>query len=252
MASTSQSRVRCTQCSREYQSASLARCGFCLGLLYELPVGWHGHAITNKPRRPTVLRAQDLRAKRFRRRRAGALMARICGVDEIPAELALVLTGAPSSGKSTMLISLLEDGTWKNPLLCAAEEGLGLSLADRLTRVEAVATSVCDATSFPELVTVLEDHGRDSFDVLALDSLTVSGMRIEELLALRRTYGVSVIAVVQVLKSGVFAGSNAIKHDVDLFVSLTELNHYRVEKSWFSPVPRAGVIREEEDDYGEA
>jgi len=232
---------RCTGCSRDYVQADLARCPICLGRLYALPAAWAGHPVTNAPRRPRVVPAQALRGERFRRRPAGDVMAAITGVNEVPYELTLVVTGPPAAGKSTLLIALLEDGTWGAPLLASAEEGLGVSVADRLARAEAVRTSVTDASGYAELATLLAEHAGE-YDVLAIDSLTSARMTMSELGALRRHYGVSLIGVAQTLKDGRFAGAQSLLHDADLFVAAVAPGQVVVRKSWFSEAPRSAEI----------
>jgi len=229
---------RCSSCGVEYGIDPPQACNRCAGLLYRLPMSWHGREVTNRARNPRIMSAQSLRGQKFSRRSAGEVFGNLFK-RFIPASFFMVLTGLPSYGKSTLLLKMLEDGTFKRPLLAAVEEGLSLSLADRLSRAEAVKTTVCDAKSLPELVNVIDEFGPDC---LAVDSVTAAGVKEGEVLTLRRHYpNLSFICVVQSTKDGSHKGSQGWLHDCDVVVTMPERMHWKITKSWFSELKEGKV-----------
>jgi predicted ATP-dependent serine protease len=166
------------------------------------------------------------------------VVSEILGPSVPPGFLALV-HGPPSFGKSSMVLSMLESGTWGSCLLAAVEEGLGLSIRDRLVRAEAMHTSVTDASSYPELLGVLD--GGD-YDALCIDSVTAMDIGASQLLDLRRRYsGMALLAVAQNTKSGRHRGSLGMAHDADVVIELHEPMAWRLTKSWFSALSEGKV-----------
>jgi len=174
-------------------------------------------------------------------RKAGDVMADIFGKSTIPAAGTILVRGDPAKGKSHLATSMTEDGTWSNPLMIAAEEGLGKSLADRFARQEATLTTACDAKNFPEICLAL-DQGK--FDVCLIDSVTSANVSPGNVAVLRKTYPrLTVIAVLQSVKSGGHRGSQAWLHDADVSIHVFEKGKWRVEKSWWSETGREGEVK---------
>lgn len=232
---------RCARCAVEYVSDPPPSCGRCTAPLYRLPDAWAGRALDHAPREPRVLTAYDVRSRRAARRPAGDVLAPIFGAS-VPQGWLLVVTGLPGSGKSTWTLRALESGWAESPMLVAAEEGVqGAGLADRVARLEVTRTKFCDAASFPEVTSILDEHEPD---VLAIDSVTALNLEPQDLLALRRSYPrVAFVAVVQSTKSGAHRGSQAWIHDADAVLRLEPGSRWELVKSWFSPLA-SGVMEE--------
>ncbi len=225
---------RCCRCHVEYVGDPPPSCGRCASGLYRLPDQWAGKPLDHAPRRPVLRTAFDLRANRIARRPAGEILAPIFG-EKIPQGWLLVVTGLPSSGKSTWVLRALESGAWEKPILVAAEEGLtGSGLVERITALEATRTQFSDAQSFPEITSLLDEHEPDC---LAIDSVTPLGLAPEDLLILRKNYPTTTfVAVVQSTKSGSHAGSQSWLHDADAVLRLEGEGRWSLVKSWLGPL----------------
>jgi predicted ATP-dependent serine protease len=224
---------RCPRCSREYVGSDKPPCCLrCLAPLERLVDRWHGYDLEHKPRKPRLLSAFQVRARKHARRPAGEILSPVFG-ETIPQAFFLVVTSPPSYGKSTWVLKALESGVWESPVLVVAEEGIeGVGLADRCARLEVTKTRFSDAQSFPEITELCEEHQPDC---LALDSATALNLDPEDCAVLRRSYPrMTVVAVVQSIKSGGHAGSQAWKHNSDCFIELPERGRFRLAKSWFS------------------
>lgn len=232
---------RCARCACEYLGDPPPSCGRCTGPLWRLPDQWAGQPIDHAPRRPRLLSAFEIRSQRAARRASGDVLLPIFG-KEIPQGWLLVVSGLPSSGKSTFVLRALESGAWETPILVASEEGLsGSGLAERINKLEATRTQFSDAASFPEITALLDEQRPD---VLALDSVTTLGLQPEDLLVLRRSYpATAFVAVVQSVKSGSHAGSQAWLHDADAVVRFEGAGHWSLIKSWISPL-KTGCFEE--------
>ncbi len=232
---------RCARCACEYLGDPPPSCGRCTGPLWRLPDRWAGQAIDHAPRHPRLLSAFEIRSQRAARRASGDVLLPIFG-KEIPQGWLLVVSGLPSSGKSTFVLRALESGAWETPILVASEEGLsGSGLAERINKLEATKTQFSDAASFPEITALLDEQRPD---VLALDSVTTLGLQPEDLLVLRRSYPTTAfVAVVQSVKSGSHAGSQAWLHDADAVVRFEGAGHWSLIKSWISPL-KTGCFEE--------
>jgi len=231
---------RCPKCSREYLGhPPPPSCLACLRPLERLVDRWHGLELEHTPRKPRLLTSYQVRGRKFSRRPAGGVLAPIFG-EEIPQAFFLAISALPARGKSTLVLRILEAGDWEQPVLIAAEEGIdSTGLADRMSRAEATKTAVSDAASFPEIAALCEEHRPDC---LAIDSATAIGLEPGDCLALRRSWpAMTVIAVLQSLKSGLHAGSQAWVHDCDAFLSLPELGRFALTKCWFSPLIEGDV-----------
>jgi predicted ATP-dependent serine protease len=204
-----------------------------------LPDRWAGRELDHAPRIPRVVSAYEVRARRSVRRPSGEMLGKVFGPTIPSSGWSLVVTGPPSSGKTTWTLKVLESGVWERPVMVAAEEGVdGIGLADRVEKLEITKVRFSDAQNVPEITTLLESADPD---VLALDSASALGLEPEDVLVLRRGYPrTTFIVIVQVTKAGAHKGSMGWKHDVDAFISFREDHTWLLEKSWFSESGKTG------------
>lgn len=142
----------------------------------------------------------------------------------------VAIWGAPGSGKSTMLCKFL-DGT-ESPLLLSMEEGLSDSLVARLKRLEihSDAFRVAIADTINEVAELVDRHQPSA---LGIDSLSVTTLKIGDVMRLSNSVGVPVIFVLHSTKGGEAAGASGILHAVDVVIEVSALK-WRVCKSRFT------------------
>lgn len=142
----------------------------------------------------------------------------------------VAIWGAPGAGKSSMLCKYL-DGT-EAPLLLSMEEGLGDTLSARLKRLEihSEAFRVAVADTIEEIADLVERH-RPS--CLGLDSLSVTTLKVGDVLRLSEAVAVPVLFTLHATKAGGAAGEAGILHAVDVVVEVSAMR-WRISKSRFT------------------
>jgi len=142
----------------------------------------------------------------------------------------VAIWGAPGGGKSTMLCKFL-DGT-EAPLLLSMEEGLSDSLVARLKRLEihSDAFKVAIADTIEEVADLVDRHQPSA---LGLDSLSVTTLKIGDVMRLSNSVGVPVIFVLHSTKGGEAAGAASILHAVDVVIEVAAMR-WTVRKSRFT------------------
>ena len=141
----------------------------------------------------------------------------------------VVIYGSPGAGKSTMLIRLL-DSIRRPTVLLSTEERLGAAVGERLSRlgVHRADFHVIGRGTVDDVVALCD---RVKADVLGVDSVTASILQPEDLRQLIEATGVGLLAAtLQVTKSGLPAGGNALLHEADVVIGVEDMR-WQVEKT---------------------
>ena len=150
-----------------------------------------------------------------------------------------VLWGAPGAGKSTLALRWLN--SIPSPVvLFAAEEGLALTLGERLQRCGVTRRDfhVVGQCSVDELASVVESTRARA---LCIDSLQATSLQPHEVRTLATNLGLPLTLVVsQVNKAGELRGTNELLHEVDVGI-VVEGMQWRVVKSRYQEVPPEGL-----------
>jgi len=154
--------------------------------------------------------------------------------------------GSPGAGKSTWLLRFLAGLSGPVVLYCA-EEGLGPAVSERLGRLAIRRDDflLVEGGSVDGLLELVESR---SACALAIDSVTVTTFTARDLRRiLEGCKRLQLLAFsVQVTKSGLPAGANAILHEADVLVHCAEMR-WAVEKTRYSAVGDGGDILEDEE-----
>ncbi len=142
----------------------------------------------------------------------------------------VVIHGKPGSWKSTMAVKIAD----KRPgsvLYDSLEEGTGDSIRLRLKRLEILKDDLYfgHCRRYSDIEDNLDEIGADTY---ILDSITVSNLLPRDLLRLSRERSLLVIAVNQVTKAGLGAGSMELQHDADILIE-TDNGKWMVTKNRF-------------------
>jgi predicted ATP-dependent serine protease len=118
------------------------------------------------------------------------------------------------------------------PLLLSMEEGLSDSLITRLKRLEihSDAFKVAVADTIDEIADLVERHQPSA---LGIDSLSVTTLKIGDVMRLSNAVGVPVVFVLHSTKGGEAAGAAGVLHAVDVVVEVSALK-WAVRKSRFT------------------
>lgn len=223
----------CLRCSAEYDSPrSLCAACYHMDTVFEAPA-----------RRRAAIDAQ------FESSTAKALVASswtvldvsdaLPGVRIAPRSLVL-LTGAPGAGKSTLALQLANCSA-RPVVLFAAEERLGQSVGDRLSRlgIRREDFHVVGRGSVDELVAFCR---RVHAAVLVVDSVSASTLLAHDLRAIVNQLTLDMlVGTVQVVKDGTMRGPRELAHECDLLVEV-EGGRWRVLKSRYSATGAEGEV----------
>jgi predicted ATP-dependent serine protease len=144
----------------------------------------------------------------------------------------VVIWGQPGAGKSELAARWLASFTGPT-VYYAAEEGIGVTVGERLRRVGAPAESMRVVGQ-----TTLDDLARLCVRAKALliDSITVTTLSPKDVRTLSLNLRLPVVFVVsQVTKDGSLRGTNELLHEADLGVEVTA-GKWRVVKSRYQPL----------------
>ncbi|MBM4056339.1 MAG: hypothetical protein FJ264_17040 [Planctomycetes bacterium] len=147
--------------------------------------------------------------------------------------------GKPGAGKSTMLLKLL-DGIEGDTLYISLEEALSDTLVSKLKWLEITSSrfKVAYIRSLNELDEILKDN---NFTAVAVDSLTVSTLSVDDLRRIAVNYNLLVFFTLQITKEGSPAGSMQNLHGADLIISVND-SRWTVEKSRYTGNLNGGVL----------
>jgi predicted ATP-dependent serine protease len=153
---------------------------------------------------------------------------------------ALVLvSGDPGAGKSSFACRL-GDAVMGPALLVAAEEGISPSLAARLLRcnVKRPDFHVLTRASVDAAVAFATKHKVVACVVDSVQEAVWTAQELRHVLEIVPTLGV-LVAVMQVTKAGVAAGSNAFQHEADVHVRIDALS-WSLAKSRYQDLAGVG------------
>lgn len=151
----------------------------------------------------------------------------------------ICIYGKPGAGKSTMLLKLL-DGIEGDTLYISLEEALSDTLVSKLKWLEITSKSFKCAyiRSLNELDSLLANN---TYTAVAIDSLTVSTLGVDDLRRIAVNYNLLVFFTLQVTKEGLPAGSMQNLHGADLIISVND-SRWAVEKSRYTGLLSGGVL----------
>jgi predicted ATP-dependent serine protease len=152
----------------------------------------------------------------------------------------VVLWGAPGAGKSTLALRWL-DSVQGPVVLYAAEEGLSVTLGERMQRLGVTRPTlhVVGHCAVDELAGVVSSVRARA---LLIDSLTVTPLTPHDVRTLSVNLGLPVTFVVaQVNKAGELRGTNELLHEADVGV-VVENQRWSVVKSRYQEVPPEGAL----------
>lgn len=153
----------------------------------------------------------------------------------------LVVTGPPGAGKSTLALALAD--TSRRPVVVfAAEERLGASISERLSRlgIHRADMHIVGRATVDELVGLCR---RVRAGVLVVDSVQATTLLPHDLRSAVNALSLDLlIAVSQVTKSGDMRGTRELEHEADVILSLDE-SGWMVTKSRYSRTGVTGEVR---------
>jgi len=146
--------------------------------------------------------------------------------------------GRPGQGKSTALLKFL-DGLKGPVLFVSLEEGLGTTLISKLQWLEIHRPDffVVQIRTIEELDAQLSSR---AVVAVGIDSLSVSTLRLDDILRLRQSLRVPIMFTLHVTKTGIPAGDMAILHGVDVVIHVEGLK-WSVEKTRFGKMTSGDV-----------
>lgn len=147
---------------------------------------------------------------------------------------ALMIYGQPGNGKSTFAVNLSEylANNFGYVLYNSAEEGVSLSLQDKLKKINSEELRV---SSFKDFEGIKKHLKQSLSKFIVLDSvnhMNLTPEQVEELKKIDPTRGF--ITIHQVTKTGEFKGDNKFLHNCDIeiivdeFVPLVKKNRYKI------------------------
>jgi predicted ATP-dependent serine protease len=139
--------------------------------------------------------------------------------------------GPPGGGKSTFAFKFL-DGIDGAVLLLSLEEGLSETVVARLQRLEIHRADfyIAYARSVDEIAVLVE---RRAPNAIAIDSLSVSTLTVDDLGRLVANVEVPVLFILHINKAGAPAGEMAAVHAADVVVRVDGMK-WSIEKSRFT------------------
>jgi predicted ATP-dependent serine protease len=140
----------------------------------------------------------------------------------------LVLVGPPGGGKTTMGLRMAEG--FQSSAFAACETGIGPALGETLQRLEIRSPNL--RIEEPRSVRSLMELATGKVRSIVIDSVNMTTLQPEDLVGMARGNGIVVIAICQVTKAGLPAGSNRLIHAADVVVWVENM-HWKITKSRF-------------------
>ncbi len=141
----------------------------------------------------------------------------------------LMFWSKPGKGKSTLAIDLMKymvQNFKRTALFVAKEEGLGYTLKDKFTRLNAFDENIHIVPEMPEDLT--------GYDIVVLDSVTRLKMQPDDFVALKKKYPkTTFILVFQATSDGNYRGNKEWEHEVDVSIYINENGYAKAEKTRF-------------------
>lgn len=269
---------RCVKCGKEYSRMPFGKCSSCGAFeeFEEFSISTPGKASTTQaglksagPVKPTknALTIKDLSKKPINRTPTGIKeLDRVLGGGFVDAEVVL-FSGSPGSGKSTLSIAIAEQFAHMGKIVLyssgeESEQQIGLR-AQRMN-VTSDNIKIVNETNLETLLGYI-DHEKpevvivDSLQTIASTEISGSIGSIQQskeaahtLTRIAKTQNISMVLINQVVKSGEFAGSEAIQHIVDATMMLesdsdTPLKFLRATKNRFGDTSEVGIFQHAEN-----
>ena len=149
----------------------------------------------------------------------------------------VVPVGPPGGGKTTMGLRLAE--ALQPSVFAACETGIGPALAETLRRLEIRSPSLW--IEEPKSVRRLVQLANRDIRCLVIDSVNMTTLLPEDLVGLARGFGVVVVAICQVRKDGLPAGTNRLQHAADVVIEVEKLR-WCITKSRFQAKGEGEVL----------
>jgi hypothetical protein len=149
----------------------------------------------------------------------------------------LVLIGPPGGGKTSMGLRMAEG--LQPSVFAAIETGLGPALAETLRRLEIRSPNL--RIEEPRSVRRLMELATQKVRCLVVDSINMTTLLPEDLVGIARGSEVVLIAICQVRKDGLPAGTNRLLHAADVLVRVENM-HWQITKSRFQAGGQGEVL----------
>ncbi|MFZ9887193.1 MAG: hypothetical protein ACO3JL_06800 [Myxococcota bacterium] len=141
----------------------------------------------------------------------------------------VVMWGPPGAGKSYLAAKWLASFSTPTVYL-SAEEGLGMTVGERLQRVGAAGRPMT-VVGYASIDALAEVCAKTRAKVLLVDSITVTTLSPHDVRTLSQNLRLPLTLVVsQVTKEGGLRGSNELLHEADLGIEVKE-GRWKVAKS---------------------